>query len=385
MARLRLPPARARASWSCSRPPRTPRSPTSKRSTRTVRTAATCSTATGCSGSTPTDQGVKQRWMRSASTAGWSTVKVPNVWNLGDASNESMAGGIGWYRKDFELPSADCALEWAFRFESVNYRARVWLNGRRSARTRGAYLPFEVPAATALKRRGTNRLVVRVDSQAPGQRLPARRDRTPTASRPAAGGTTAASSARSTCSKLDTVDFQQRPGPARRSPAAPATRACAWTGQPAQRHRRGQRVTVTGKFGDRNVNLGHEDDRAGGDRRVHQRDQDRQAAAVVAAEPEPLRRLLHRPRRRRTGRGLRPAQRHPLDQGLPGQLFLNGAPLNIRGMGLHEDSKAAGLRDRQRAPRGAGQPHQGSRRHGAAHALPVPSRTRMSSRTGSAC
>ena len=46
------------------------------------------------------------------------------MWNLGDSSNESMSGGIGWYRKDFELPSADDALEWALRFESVNYRTR---------------------------------------------------------------------------------------------------------------------------------------------------------------------------------------------------------------------------------------------------------------------
>ena len=61
--------------------------------------------------------------MRSTSTSGWTKVTVPNVWNLGDASNESMSGGIGWYRKDFELPNADSALAWAFRFESVNYRA----------------------------------------------------------------------------------------------------------------------------------------------------------------------------------------------------------------------------------------------------------------------
>ena len=57
-------------------------------------------------------------------------VEVPNVWNLGDPSNESMSGGIGWYRKDFELPNADAALAWAFRFESVDYRAKVWLNGK---------------------------------------------------------------------------------------------------------------------------------------------------------------------------------------------------------------------------------------------------------------
>src|SRR5918999_2447702 len=42
------------------------------------------------------DQGIKQRFMRQTSTSGWRKVKVPNVWNLGDSSNESMSGGIGW-------------------------------------------------------------------------------------------------------------------------------------------------------------------------------------------------------------------------------------------------------------------------------------------------
>src|SRR3954469_13781171 len=55
------------------------------------------------------DQGVKQHYMRQPSSEGWKTVKVPNVWNLGDPSNQSMAGGIGWYRKDFELPNANKA------------------------------------------------------------------------------------------------------------------------------------------------------------------------------------------------------------------------------------------------------------------------------------
>ena len=110
------------------------------------------------------DQGVKQRFMRQTSTSGWNKVTVPNVWNLGDPSNESMAGGIGWYRKDFELPSADSALAWAFRFESVNYRSKVWLNGTPLGENTGAYIPFEM-VAKALKRKGTNRLVVRVDSR----------------------------------------------------------------------------------------------------------------------------------------------------------------------------------------------------------------------------
>ena len=112
----------------------------------------------------PGNTGLGRGWNRSRSRAGWSSVKVPNVWNLGDDSPASMIGGVGWYRKDFSLPEASRALAWAVRFESVNYRSRVWLNGRRVGSNRGAYIPFEL-RLSGLKRRGTNRLVIRVDSK----------------------------------------------------------------------------------------------------------------------------------------------------------------------------------------------------------------------------
>ena len=65
---------------------------------------------------------------------------------------------------------------------------------------------------------------------------------------------------------------------------------------------------------------------------------------MVAAEPEPLRRQLHRPRRRPQGRGLRAAQRDPLDQGLQ-RPARPQRPVRstLRGVGLHEDSKAEGF------------------------------------------
>ena len=52
------------------------------------------------------------------------------------------------------------------RFESVNYRSKVWLNGRPIGTNRGAYLPFEIRLpAGLLKRGGVNHLVIRVDSR----------------------------------------------------------------------------------------------------------------------------------------------------------------------------------------------------------------------------
>src|SRR3954453_19321413 len=110
------------------------------------------------------DRGVGQHFERQTSTAGWSRVAVPNVWNAGDDSEASMRGSVGWYRKDFELPDKRAALEWAVRFESVNYRSRVYLNGREIGTNSGAYIPFTL-RLKGLKRSGVNRLVVRVDSR----------------------------------------------------------------------------------------------------------------------------------------------------------------------------------------------------------------------------
>jgi len=94
------------------------------------------------------DQGLAQRFMRTTSTAGWAPTKVPNAWNATDTSNESMAGSIGWYRKDFRVPRAPARTTWLVRFESVNYRARVFLNGREIGRHEGAYIAFELPASS---------------------------------------------------------------------------------------------------------------------------------------------------------------------------------------------------------------------------------------------
>ncbi len=113
----------------------------------------------------PGNQGLGQRFMRQTSTEGWSPVAVPNAWNAKDESVESMRGTVGWYRKDFRLPTRSARYDWVVRFESVNYRSRVWLNGRPVGSNRGAYLPFEVRLpARYLSRGGTNRLVIRIEN-----------------------------------------------------------------------------------------------------------------------------------------------------------------------------------------------------------------------------
>ncbi|MDA0185700.1 beta galactosidase jelly roll domain-containing protein [Solirubrobacter phytolaccae] len=286
------------------------------------------------------DQGINQRWMRTTSTAGWNTVKVPNVWNLGDASNESMAGGIGWYRKDFELPSADSALAWAFRFESVNYRTRVWLNGKPIGENTGAYIPFEIQAA-GLKRKGTNRLVVRVDSKRLDRDFPPAR--TNADGVPSGGWWNYSGIQREVyLKKLDTVDFQ-------RVQVRPEI-DCGTCDATVRMNinlrnvtNRGQRVSITGKFGDRKVNLGTKSLGPKG----------------IAAFSDSIR--ISNPKLwspqtpnlydvsftvRVDGKKVAGYDLHSGVRSIKvsqGRLFLNGAPLNVRGMGLHEESKAAGF------------------------------------------
>lgn len=117
------------------------------------------------------DVGVAQGWWRNiASTTGWSDVTVPNAYNAGQFTPQSMDGYVGWYRRDFTLPAGAFPKyvrkrdeHWIINFQSVNYAATVWLNGRRIGSHAGAYLPFEFDL-TGL-RTGVNRLVVRVDNR----------------------------------------------------------------------------------------------------------------------------------------------------------------------------------------------------------------------------
>jgi beta-glucuronidase len=127
----------------------------------------------------PSDQGVSSGWFANrAATDGWTAVTVPNAFNAGDFSNASMAGSVGWYRRDFTVPAGAFARSvpaaerhWIVRFESINYRATVWLNGVLIGGHTGAYLPFELDLRSM--HRGVNRLIVRVDDRHTAADLPA--------------------------------------------------------------------------------------------------------------------------------------------------------------------------------------------------------------------
>jgi beta-glucuronidase len=111
------------------------------------------------------NSGVAQRFWRDAtSTAGWTPVAVPNSYTTANLSTASFYGSVGWYRKDFFVPKGPARERWIVRFESVNYRAEVWLNGHLIGTHVGGFLPFELDLSAAHSH-AVNRLVVRVDNR----------------------------------------------------------------------------------------------------------------------------------------------------------------------------------------------------------------------------
>jgi beta-glucuronidase len=288
------------------------------------------------------NQGLRQGFHKQTSTAGWTKTTVPNAWNAQDQSVESMRGTVGWYRKDFRLPSSSSRYDWTIRFESVNYRSRVWLNGKPIGSHRGAYIGFEfrIPRS-ALKRSGVNRLVVRVENVRKTYDLPPSgftRTSVPTGGWWNYGGILREVYLK----RVDRVDFTT----VQVLPDLPC-RTCAATVNFRVTVRNfsdsGQRVSVAGNFGDRRINLGRA---SVGPKSFHTfRESIRVSQPRLWSPKSPS---LYNVRLR-VRAGDRVANRYELKSGIRsikvvgGKLHLNGLPVNIRGVSLHEDDPQLGF------------------------------------------
>lgn len=281
------------------------------------------------------------RWQLRQGSAATRDVTVPYAWNSGD-DLRSYLGGVATYTKDFRLPSSAPSRSWVVRFESVNYRASVTLNGHRLGSHVGAFLPFElVLPARYLRRRGTNRLEVRTDSRTraldfPYQRLSSDGD-------PNAGWWPYAGILREVYLRevrsIDLEDVQVLPslrgarGPARVRFRLRARNLSART----------QRTSVTARFGSRRTRLGTVT--LGPSRSA------RLSGSLIVRNPrlwEPGRPTLYDATIDARVGGRR-VQRYAVRTGVrslrvsrSGALLLNGRVLNARGMGLHEDSPGKG-------------------------------------------
>lgn len=90
----------------------------------------------------------------------WGEVSVPHCWNLDPRYPHT---GAAWYRRTFSLPAGAAGKHVRLAFESVFYRARVWMNGRLAGEHEGGYTPFQIDATPHLHA-GENTLAVEVDN-----------------------------------------------------------------------------------------------------------------------------------------------------------------------------------------------------------------------------
>jgi beta-glucuronidase len=306
----------------------------------------------------PKQEGTTQHFEDQTSSAGWSTITVPNAWNATDESLESFQGSVGWYRKDFRLPSAAKDLSWVVRLESVNYRSRVWLNGTPIGRNSGAYLPYEVRLpAGLLKRGGTNRLVVRVDNHRFAYDFPPAG--LSVAGAPTGGWWNYGGLLREVyLRKIEKIDFSR----VLVRPELPCSSCAATVRVETVLRNAGPgtvRARVTGTFGSHKLDLGTATVSPGQFRSLSQ--------TITVNDPKlwsPDSPNLYTVKlaARTRGKGKKKGallQSYFLHSGIrsikvvDGKMLLNGRPLNFRGVGMHEDDPKLGfainnkIRDRE--------------------------------------
>lgn len=112
----------------------------------------------------PRNIGVRSSW-RSGGFGG-ALIKAPFVPDAakirGKAGKINFRGSIAWYRTHVDVPAEGT---YAIRFDSINHKAQVFLDGKRVATHTGEYLPFEIKAR--LKPGARHNLVVRADWRDP--------------------------------------------------------------------------------------------------------------------------------------------------------------------------------------------------------------------------
>lgn len=97
-------------------------------------------------------------------------LRVPGDWNTQRAELLYYEGSI-WYRRKFDCAEAEAGGRFFLRFGAVNYRADVYLNGKRLGTHWGGFTPFDFEVTGRLLETG-NSLVVRANNQRAAEAVP---------------------------------------------------------------------------------------------------------------------------------------------------------------------------------------------------------------------
>lgn len=108
----------------------------------------------------PANEGMENQWFNPEviSPLATRTIPVPSCWE----EHEEDYEGVAWYTRLMDVPADWKGRHVRLRFDAVNYRAEVWIDGEVIGRQESGYTPIEFDVTPFLDYGGRSRLVVRV-------------------------------------------------------------------------------------------------------------------------------------------------------------------------------------------------------------------------------
>jgi len=108
----------------------------------------------------------------------WTKVNLPHDWSVegafvndnsigsAPASNGYLPGGIGFYRKEFEIPETDKGKKISIEFDGIFRNSTVWVNGQLLGNHQSGYTPSNYDLTDVLRygEEGKNIILVKVDA-----------------------------------------------------------------------------------------------------------------------------------------------------------------------------------------------------------------------------
>tara|TARA_R110002049_G_scaffold263116_1_gene439258 strand:- start:15117 stop:16958 length:1842 start_codon:yes stop_codon:yes gene_type:complete len=98
------------------------------------------------------------------------TIMVPGDWNT-QKENLFYYEGSLWYKKSFNIQNHDASKRYYLHFGAVNYRADVYVNGKKLGIHKGGFTPFNFEMTDLVKAKD-NFVIVRVDNKRAADEVP---------------------------------------------------------------------------------------------------------------------------------------------------------------------------------------------------------------------
>ncbi|HOU96669.1 MAG TPA: glycoside hydrolase family 2 TIM barrel-domain containing protein [Bacteroidales bacterium] len=102
--------------------------------------------------------------------SGWRTLDIPHDWSIEGPFSPKWAsctgylpGGIGWYRKTFDIPRSWKKGNVFVMFEGIYNNSEIWINGNYLGKRPNGYISFQYNITPFLKYGKTNIISVKVD------------------------------------------------------------------------------------------------------------------------------------------------------------------------------------------------------------------------------